>query len=344
MTETPPAPSSPRTESRWSSVLGSPLVWVLAIVFIVGLAGFGWKAWRDLERRVTELDRQLAAFTHEQDERNRQWQVGAEIVAAEISHLKTADRTDWLLAEAEYLLRLANQHAVLAHDAPAAAALLSQADRVLKELLDATDARVFAHLKRVMAIRQQIAREREALVLRSDIDRSGLYLQIDAFIQQVEKLPVIDLANLSDQVADEVVTEETLVQPSSLWDRFLLSFRVALEKMGAYVRIQHHDEALKTLLSPGDQLYLKQNLRFMLEQAQVAVLQEQQSVFNNSLSKARNWISEYYVMDPILKKKLLAELADISRHNVEEPLPDISGSLVSLKDLMKLRHQQGMGD
>lgn len=313
---------------------------ILAAIAIGGMVIYGWKQWRTLQQEVKILDRNFSAMVHEQDLKSRALQERSDKLADELAQLRVVDRGDWLLAETEYLLRLANQHAILGQDAPAAAALLTQADKVLAELMQPSAGILFANIKKITAIRQQIAEEQDALILRSDIDREGLYLQIEALIQQLEDIPVIDLGNMSDHTAAQVIEEENLFESTSLGERLFRSLRQALEKIGGYLRIQHHDEALKTLLSPGEQLYLKQNLRFMLEQAQIAVLQRQQSVYTNSLSKAKNWITEYYVMDPVLKKKLLGELADIARHNVEEPLPDISGSLVSLKALMKIRHQQ----
>jgi len=313
---------------------------VVCVAVLGGIAFYTWKQWQSLRGQVALLDRSLSAMEREQDYREQALQGRIEKLVNELARLRVVDRSDWLLAEAEYLLRLANQHAMLGQDAPAAAALLTQADKVLAELIQPSEGRLFANVKKVIRIRQQIAEERDALILRSDIDREGLYLQIEALIKQLDKIPVIDLGSLSDPVSSPA-GEESLPGSTSMGERFLTSLRQALKKIGGYVRIQRHDEALKTLLSPGEQLYLKQNLRFMLEQTQIAVLQRQQPVYENSLSKAKRWITEYYVIDPVLKQKLLAELADIARHNVEEPLPDISGSLVSLKALMKVRQQQG---
>lgn len=320
------------------------VILALCIAIVGGIAFYSWKQWQVLRQEIKALDRSLSAVVREQDLREQATQTQIDRLVNELAQLRIIDRGDWLLAEAEYLLRLANQHAILGQDAPAAAALLTQADKVLAELIQPSESRMLASIKKVTAIRQQIAEERDALILRSDIDREGLYLQIEALIKQLEKIPVIDLKNMSDQAASQLAEEENRFETTSIGERFFRSLRQALEKIGGYVRIQRHDEALKTLLSPGEQLYLKQNLRFMLEQAQIAVLQHQQPVYENSLSKAKGWITEYYVIDPVLKKKLLAELADISRHNVEEPLPDISGSLVSLKALMKVRQQQGEGN
>ena len=53
---------------------------------------------------------------------------------AELARYSANDRATWLLAEAEYLLRLANQRLIMAGDTESAQALLTSADKVLREL------------------------------------------------------------------------------------------------------------------------------------------------------------------------------------------------------------------
>lgn len=245
MTETPVSPATPARSTT------QRLGWILLLCVPAGLViYFGWTQWYSLKHQVKTLQQEAASAAREQRAQNELWQTRLDGLTQEILQLKAADRTDWLLAETEYLLRLANQHAILGHDAPAAAALLAQADKVLLELTSPTEIQTMASLRKIIAIRQQIAEEREALLLRGDIDREGLYLQIEALIQQLDKIPVIDLESMSQNAAAAVMEEEKLFIPDSLGDRLMKSLRQALEKIGGYVRIQHHEQALNTLLSP----------------------------------------------------------------------------------------------
>ena len=56
----------------------------------------------------------------------------------ELNRYSTSDRGAWLIAEAEYLLRLANQRLIMAGDTVAAQALLKSTDNILMELDDAS--------------------------------------------------------------------------------------------------------------------------------------------------------------------------------------------------------------
>ena len=91
---------------------------ILVILALLAIGGIGWKGF--------ELSQQLLTVSHQLDqsseknsalatklantERNAQLQTKQlQQNAQRIAQLPGADRNDWLLAEAEYLLRLANQ-------------------------------------------------------------------------------------------------------------------------------------------------------------------------------------------------------------------------------------------
>ncbi len=241
-----------------------------------------------------------------------------------IEALKTTDRSDWLLAEVEYLLRLANQHAQLSGDIPAALALLESADKVLQELNDTT----------WLPVRRKIAAEQAALKLHGEMDREGLYLRISAFADQIDQIAVVNLDSLVNQESTEAA--EPVVQDVGFTEQLKNNFAKILSDLGGYIKVQHHDVSVGPLLSPTDQTYLKQNIRFMLEQAQLAILQQRQAVYEESLRKTAQWIQQYFQLDPAKKQKLLAEVESFQKHNIAEPLPDISGSLDELKRLTKV--------
>jgi uroporphyrin-3 C-methyltransferase len=248
-----------------------------------------------------------------------------------IEKLSSGDRSDWLLAETEYLLRMANQYATLAQDAKSAETLLANADQVIREL-----EKNIAASKAVVNIRRKIADERAALRLRSEVDKEELYLQLEAMINQVDQMAVVDIGSMSKK---SPLTEENIVShQQSISSQMMASFLRALEKIGGYIRVQNHEQEIGPLLSPDEQQYLKQNLRLRLEQAQIAVLQHRQTVYVTSLNDARDWIKKYYMIDPALKNKLLLELETYSKKNIEAPLPDISGSLTALRGYMLTRH------
>jgi len=320
-------------------------IYIALFVLLLSVPGEAYFFWQQLmlrDQRFSEFQQQVESAERLQDKFLQQSQEEQQAMHTllqeqlaqydlKIEKLSSTDRSDWLLAETEYLLRMANQYATLAHDARSAEALLTNADQVMQEL-----EKNVAASKAVVNIRSKISQERAALKLRSELDREGLYLQLEAFIKQIDQLAVVDIASMARK--DEIVEEVALAHGESISKRMQASLLRALEEIGGYIRVQHHDQEIGPLLSPDEQQYLKQNLHFRLEQAQIALLQQHQAVYENSLDNAKEWVKKYYVIDPELKNKLLKELDSYSKQNIEEPLPDISASLDALKNYLQTRN------
>src|SRR5690606_13583940 len=84
-----------------------------------------------------------------------------------LSQLGNASREDWQLAEADYLLRLANQRLMLEQDSRAALGLLQQVDTIVRD----------GDLPHLYGVRQQLARDITELKLAENVDREGIYLR-----------------------------------------------------------------------------------------------------------------------------------------------------------------------
>jgi len=321
------------------------LIYGLLVMLLLATAFGFYFFWRQLllhDQQFREFQQQSESAERLQDkllQQNKTDQQALQVLLQEqlaqfdirIEKLSNSDRSDWLLAETEYLLRMANQYATLAHDAKSAEALLANADQVMKEL-----EKSIAASKSIVSIRSKISDERASLKLRNELDKEGLYLQLEALIKQVDQMTVVNISSISKN--DRTAEDTTLSHESSISKRMIASLLRVLEKIGGYIRVQQHDQDIGPLLSPDEQQYLKQNLRLRLEQAQIALMQQHQEVYETSLGDAKDWIKKYYVIDPVLKNKWLSELDAYSKQNVEEPLPDISGSLTALKSYMLTRH------
>ena len=95
---------------------------------------------RRLEESSVELQRTLQrevqALRSSNEERFNSLQAVQNRQRQRLLEYTTTDRSDWTLAEAEYLLRLANQRIIMAADTRSAIALLGSADGLLLELDD----------------------------------------------------------------------------------------------------------------------------------------------------------------------------------------------------------------
>ncbi|MAY38735.1 MAG: hypothetical protein CMN82_08030 [Spongiibacter sp.] len=242
-------------------------------------------------------------------------------LSAQVQELSAVDRNDWLLAEAEYLLRLANQRLQLSGDSRAAARLLGSADAILRELDDPA----------LHPVRSELAKELSALQSLSNIDIEGLYLQLEGLAGEVDKLEAYGAPEYNPApVADA----------DSTWQSGLATgFQRAWEKLRSYIRIRQHDDKFRAELAPEQADALRASLRMMLEQAQLALLAERPTVYQRALDKAANWLQRYFPLND-RREALATQLEKLGQADIRGERPDISGSLRALKEYSKAQRWQ----
>ncbi len=241
--------------------------------------------------------------------------------------MSDTSRDDWLLAEAEYLLKLANQRIRIERSPEGAEALLEEADGILRDLDDPN----------MHPLRRAIAKDLTALKLLKKIDTEGIYLSLVALTDEISNIPVVLTPRVEDQTLSSTQVTETQKDKTfwqvvgGSWSRFTGSF-------DSYVRVVRHDKKPKPLLPVQDEMYLQQNLRLMLERAQLALLREQQDIFEQSLGQADQWLRTYYNESDVLIK-FRDELDVLSQNEIVQTLPDISHSLHLLHEYIGELHQ-----
>jgi uroporphyrin-III C-methyltransferase len=242
---------------------------------------------------------------------------------AELARYSANDRQDWLLAEAQYLLRLANQRLIMAGDVKAAQALLSSADNILKELDD-----VGMH-----PVRAAVAADLAAVRAVPRVDVEGIYLRLAALIEQGDKLVIFQLPEPEQQPQRATADD---------WkERLRLGYQQALEKLSSYVIIRRRDVPMQALMDPQWEGLVRQNLRMLLEQAQVALLSGNQTLYRESLQRARHWVVEFFESDEAAARAMAREIDQLESLTVEVDMPDISRSLRALDNAIEQRVQQG---
>jgi uroporphyrin-3 C-methyltransferase len=219
---------------------------------------------------------------------------------------------EWKLAEAEYLLRIANHRVLMAQDSVGALSLLQAVDQIILELDDFSLYQIRARLAdEIIALRQ---------VPRNDLQ--GIYLRVEALKSQLDDLPLPRPAYLQP--------EEALDPEQPVW-------QTLLDELKKFIRVRSlsSGEVLKPLLAPEEERYLELNLRLTLEQTQLAVLKRHQEVYLQSLQTARRWFVDH--VDPTDKRTqlLLQSVDELMLIELRQPIPDISGSLNELLGLRR---------
>ncbi|UTW48243.1 uroporphyrinogen-III C-methyltransferase [Bacterioplanoides sp. SCSIO 12839] len=236
-----------------------------------------------------------------------------------LGKLPGAERQDWLLAEAEYLLRLANQRLQLERDWSGAVSMLTAADNVLLETRN----------PRMNVVRADIARELLALRAVPAIDNVGAITRLQALQQQVTSLPWMPEKLIEEPTGEQPV--EVLEQQAWYWQLWH-HISTSVSNM---VRIRTRNEPIAAPLTPDQQYYLQQNMHLMLEQAQVALLREQADLYQHSLKRISDWLDEYLMIDDERTRAARAALTELQGWDVNPQVPDISSSLLSLQKLVE---------
>ncbi len=272
-----------------------------------------------LENRIDKAVQPLRQGARTRDDQLRSLAATLESQRQELATLSATDLEDWNLAEARYLLRLANQRLLMAGDVPAAQALLASADGVLADVDDPA----------LHATRRAIASNLAALRAVPSVDVDGLYLRVNALADQVDQLAIF---RLPDAPVGESVGETEDWQ-----DRLERGYQAGLDKLSSYIVIRRREVPYEALMDPQWEALVRQNLRMLLEQAQAALLSGNQVLFRESLQRAARWTQEFFVADAAATEALARELNRLSDAVVQVELPDISESLRQLDNVLDAR-------
>lgn len=337
----------PRTSAYFWLLLGLPALFAVIVV-----SWFGWQQWQimltDLER-IEYLNVELEAHLKQANSQsiitsnrelehlenrkelsqqviNLQLQVNAQ--GARITELGSTTRTDWYLSEAAYLARLASQRLQTERGTKNPLALLQKVDSILVEIDEGG----------MLAVRAAIAADITALRLAGEIDIEGIVLELNALAVQIDELPMIQLSvnsSASNQDSDDnglanLVVDESLSQRwSALIDEFTQS-------LGQLVQVKQRLQPIERVLSASEESVVRNNVRLLLQQAANAALREQQSIYDLSLKRAQQWLTQYFQMNSsveVVKDRLIK----LSVEQVVQELPFIDGSVNALEAFMIVR-------
>ena len=327
-----PPPPAPRVRRGGGRLLAS----LALLLSLAGIGGAGYLYYELIHRDanqavalqlaaltadVAQADRRLGALAKSQQAalqafREREAAARAATEAALRETLASVARQappstgEWQRAEIQYLLRIANHRLLMERDLPGALWLLQTADTLLAQLDD------FA----LHPVRARLADEIADLQAVEGVDLQGLFLRLEALKNDLHQLPL--------RLPRFAVPEQPTAAAAGLWDTLAQQF-------SGYLRLRRFDQSVKPLLAPEEAVYLELNLRLMLERAQLAAVRGEQLVFEHSLATAGEWIRDHLDLDERTVQRALAELEALQRVSLHQPLPDISGSLNALHDLLR---------
>ncbi|MGK4474753.1 uroporphyrinogen-III C-methyltransferase [Aeromonas molluscorum] len=231
---------------------------------------------------------------------------------------------DWMLAESEYLVRMAGRKLWLEHDLVSAITLLGNADERIKALNDPS----------LMPIRKALAEDIAKLKAMPRVDREGLTLKLAALEDQIDQLP---LSNVTMPTAEEQANQAVSSNPDE-WESNLKKNWVKFTEN--FITIRRRDGAVEALISPQQEIYLRENLKTKLLQAQLAVYREQQPLYEDSIDKASRWLAQYFDTENSATHYLQGELDKLKGEQIQFDYPDRFSTQALLEQVLTERLQR----
>jgi len=228
-------------------------------------------------------------------------------------------RGDWLIADAEYLLSIANQRLYLMGDVNTTREALEAADQRLRESGDAG----------AFKIREQIAKDITAIRNVAVADIVGMYASIQSLQDQVDSLTL-----LLPYTGKTLTPPRQAPEPANKEDQTLLDS--ALGQLEGVVTLRHTEHPIKEILTPEEAQFIREQLRVKLEMVKIALVQQNEQLYQSSLADAKKWTEQNFAKNAETDK-FVAELDKFNAIKIRSHFPDISLSLKMLRDITKLR-------
>lgn len=211
---------------------------------------------------------------------------------------------DWIVLKARYYLELAQINTQWSDDLQTTIALLKQADRLLLSF----------HDPQIYPVRQAIAKEISQIDALPKADVPGLLSQLVAIADVATHLPLKSNMPPSDKTNLSVVNHES----SSSWSTHFKQSLSLLEKL---VVIQHRNEDVTPLLSPAYEALLREQIQLNVQEAQWAVLQNNDAVYHGFLDQILKNIHRSFAENAPETKTILSQLETLQKIHLSQQKP-----------------------
>ncbi|KAA8996440.1 uroporphyrinogen-III C-methyltransferase [Affinibrenneria salicis] len=320
---------------------------IVAILIALALGGglyyHGHQQAQSQAETIAGLQSQLSSLRQNQQQAQENWQTQqqqqstaqaetgrrindltrqSEELSNKLATLSSHENKTWMLAQADFLVRLAGRKLWSDRDVTTAAALLKSADASLADMDDPS----------LIEVRRALTHDINTLSSVSQIDFDGIILKVNELSNNVDNL------RLADNDSDEAPMDEH----SSELSASLSEWRQNLSKswhnfMADFITIQRRNDTAEPLLAPNQDIYLRENIRSRLLIAAQAVPRHQNEVYRQSLETVSTWVRAWFDTSDASTKAFLDQLDELSQQSVALDVPTELQSQPLLEKLMQTR-------
>ncbi|GFD73139.1 uroporphyrinogen-III C-methyltransferase [Alteromonas marina] len=276
---------------------------------------------------VARTNQTLQSTVDELKTQNEQLSLQAESTLQQLNNMEGRRPADWLIAEADYLVRMAGRKLWLENDVRTAILLLVNADKRLKSLADPS----------VLPVRASLAEDIQTLQQLNPVSQSSVALALTGMMAQIDKLPLDTFEKPEDASAEDT----TLSESADDWQDNLA--KVWRSLVNDFLTVKTIEGPIEPVLSLEAQFLAKEQLRLQLMHAQTAALQGDAGLYNQSLQYAQTLIIEKYDTEKSQVTGFVEALQNLIATDISRPIPTELASQKPLERLLDSRVKQVFG-
>lgn len=276
---------------------------------------------------VTRTNQTLESTVAELKSQNEQLALQAESTLQQLNNMEGRRPADWLIAEADYLVRMAGRKLWLENDVRTAILLLVNADKRLKSLADPS----------VLPVRATLAEDIQTLQQLNPVSQSSVALALTGMMAQIDKLPL----NTFEKPEDSNAQDTTLSESADDWQENLA--KVWRSLVDDFLTVKSIEGPVEPVLSLEAQFLAKEQLRLQLMHAQTAALQGDEGLYSQSLQYAQTLLTEKFDTEKSQVTGFMDALQNLIATDVARPIPTELASQKPLERLLDSRVKQVFG-
>ncbi|MCW8091113.1 uroporphyrinogen-III C-methyltransferase [Alteromonas sp. ASW11-130] len=284
-----------------------------------------------LQQQLSQLEQSRQALgkaVNELTATSRTMQRQTESALTQLQNLEGKRPSDWLIAEADYLVRMAGRKVWLERDIRTAIMLLVNADKRLKSLSDPS----------VLPVRALIAEDIQTLQQVNPVSRTSVALAISGLLPQVDKLPLDTFERPLDP------TQEKVSDSVDDWKANIK--RVWRSLVDDFVSVKRTDKPIEPMMSEQQQWLNREQLKLALMQAQSAAMGSEHTLYQQSLNNAKTLLEQKFDKDDSKVVGMLSGIENLQITDVSKELPNKLAAQAPLETLLEQRVKNvfGKGD
>jgi uroporphyrin-III C-methyltransferase len=306
---------------------------LFVVILLCGLSAAGWYLYQYIESELDSRDEQLQVTSQQVAEL-------AQLIAASQLGQQNIERTlasfigdqqrqmeslaervrnaegvrdgDWILAEAQYLLRLADQRLLISRDTESAAELLEAADDLLRELA----------YPELVAVREALISDVSALRASPSIDYQGLYFQILAAGRAIDSLALKGINVFGAEHESDGLTDS-----SGVFSSAVQSLKSTLAQL---IIVRKTTDTAEWLVDTEGEAALRAQLDLLVLQALSALQSGDQTIYTSALNSIADILRANFEEGPQLDA-LQTSILEFADQPILAQVPDISASLRAME-------------